>query len=129
MPNRLSNGWMRLRTACHDIISNPACLAFLPAICLGMFWFGGEMALMVCAVFFPLLFMASGANGGDSDSALSRSAVVGIMQRDGFSALVQNFFGRHENAGNSQPSSRSNLTNTKTFWTVMGAALQTGSSK
>ncbi|MGA9413027.1 MAG: bifunctional diguanylate cyclase/phosphodiesterase [Roseobacter sp.] len=92
MPNRLSNGWMRLRTACHDIISNPACLAFLPAICLGMFWFGGEMALMVCAVFFPLLFMASGANGGDSDSALSRSAVVGIMQRDGFSALVQNFF-------------------------------------
>lgn len=92
MPNRLSNGWTRLRAACCNIITNPACLAFLPAICLGLFWFGGEMALMVCAVFFPLLFMASGVHGGSGDTALSRSAVIGIMQRDGFSALVQNIF-------------------------------------
>lgn len=92
MPNRRSNGWMRLRAACSNAIKNPACLAFLPAICLGMFWFGGEMALMVCAVFFPLLMMASGAHNSSDDTALSRSAVLGLMQRDGFSALVQNVF-------------------------------------
>ena len=93
MANRLSTGWMKLRMAASDAFANPACLAFLPAICLGLFWFGGEMALMVCAVFFPLLFLASGARSGMSrDNALSRSAVIGIMQRDGFSALVQNVF-------------------------------------
>lgn len=92
MPNRLSTGWMKLRSMASEAVSNPACLAFLPAICLGLFWFGGEIALMVCAVFFPLLFMASGERGSTGDTVMSRISVLGLMQRDGFCALVQNVF-------------------------------------
>ena len=45
----------------RDALMGPQTLAFLPAICLGAYWFGGETALVISALFIPALFAAIGA--------------------------------------------------------------------
>ncbi len=92
MAKDVSGIWLRLRNAVKDFLSDPACFAFLPAICLGLFWFGGEMALMICAALFPLLFMLSNGREGHKKDALARSAVAGVMHRDGFGVMVERIF-------------------------------------
>ncbi|SFJ43888.1 putative bifunctional diguanylate cyclase/phosphodiesterase [Celeribacter neptunius] len=42
----------------RDALTGPQTLAFLPALCLGAYWFGGEKLLVLCALLLPAL-MAS----------------------------------------------------------------------
>jgi diguanylate cyclase (GGDEF)-like protein len=58
----------RFRLSVRDAMTGPHMLAFLPAIMLGGYWFGGETALLVGAVALPALVAVSGwlprAGGG-----------------------------------------------------------------
>jgi diguanylate cyclase (GGDEF)-like protein len=39
----------------RDILTGPHTIAFLPALCLGAYWFGGEHMLILCALVLPAL--------------------------------------------------------------------------
>lgn len=58
MTRKLTSKLAELR----QILSGPHALAFLPAIFLGAFWFGGEVALVVAAVLIPTLLYAFSAD-------------------------------------------------------------------
>ncbi|MBU2241704.1 MAG: diguanylate cyclase, partial [Alphaproteobacteria bacterium] len=45
----------------RDALMGPQTLAFLPAICLSAYWFGGETALVIAALLIPALFAVIGA--------------------------------------------------------------------
>ncbi|MFC3614602.1 putative bifunctional diguanylate cyclase/phosphodiesterase [Lutimaribacter marinistellae] len=67
------------------ILTGPAILAFLPALTLGAFWLGGEVALLMTSLGLPLLFALAGALGKwPKDNATPRDAVTGLMLREGF---------------------------------------------
>lgn len=84
MLNWLSEGWAKTRAGVTDLVRNPACLAFGPALCLGLFWFGGEIALMISAVVFPLVYMLARQRSTTPRSGYRTS---GLFTRDAF--LVQ----------------------------------------
>lgn len=50
----------KLRRRIFRIITSPPALAFIPAISLAAYWFGGEGALLVVAAVLPGLFLLSG---------------------------------------------------------------------
>ena len=70
-----------------SVLLGPPVLAFLPALTLGAFWFGGETALIVTSLGLPLIFAACGAFSRDADEAgLPRDAVTGMLLRPAFDA-------------------------------------------
>ena len=46
-----------------DLLTGPPALAFVPAISLAAFWFGGEGALLVMAALVPAAYLLSGGFG------------------------------------------------------------------
>ncbi|MEE4187195.1 MAG: bifunctional diguanylate cyclase/phosphodiesterase [Roseobacter sp.] len=99
MLKRLSTSWTKTRNAATDFFKSPACLAFLPAICLGLFWFGGEVALMVCAIAFPLIFVVSGARAAHMDAASANVPLTGLVSRETFTTLTEEAFRRTRETG------------------------------
>ncbi|MFK7765571.1 MAG: putative bifunctional diguanylate cyclase/phosphodiesterase [Roseobacter sp.] len=92
MINRLMGAIHALRMRLVATLTSPICLAFLPAASLSLYWFGGEIGLVAGAVAFPILYIITGAFRSTSATAIARSAVTGKMKRDGFTALVQEYF-------------------------------------
>jgi len=71
-------------------LTGPHVLAFLPAICLGAFWLGGQIALLYVALAVPLLFLALGiidAREGSGSGSRSR----GIGDRDDMTETVASY--------------------------------------
>lgn len=67
----------------RDALIGPQTLAFLPAICLGSYWFGGETFLFVTALMLPAVFATLGAA-----PALSRALDENRVQtHDGITGL------------------------------------------
>ena len=60
MPQRNAPKMDRIKRLLRLLFSAPPGLAFLPAICLTAFWFGGEAALMIVAIILPLIFIIGG---------------------------------------------------------------------
>jgi EAL domain-containing protein (putative c-di-GMP-specific phosphodiesterase class I)/GGDEF domain-containing protein len=82
-----------LRAGLAGLLISPVALACLPAFSLGVYWVFSETGLMATAVAFPLLYMMiGGANAKELSNALTQSALGGLMQRDGFSALSEKTF-------------------------------------
>lgn len=74
-------------------VTGPPILAFLPAITLGAYWFGGETALIVVALGLPCVFAAMGlAARQPPRDAPARDGVTGLLLRDGFEAEVARVF-------------------------------------
>lgn len=92
----ISKGWAKTRDGAMELIKNPACLAFVPAICLGLFWFGGEVALMTSAIAVPLIYMLSGSRG---TASLMRSSNTGLLSRDGMMVLAEEVLQRTQDKG------------------------------
>lgn len=83
----------RLQERIAPILMGPPILAFLPAITLAAFWFGGELALILVALGFPLVIAATGGFGKLPDRALiSRDSVTGLLLRDGFDATLDHVY-------------------------------------
>lgn len=57
---REPNGWTKFNERCRAFLNGPHILAFVPALTLGAFWVGGEVALLTAALLLPILWMAAG---------------------------------------------------------------------
>lgn len=67
----------------QNLFLGPQLLAFLPALTLGGYWFGGEMVLLFIAVLVPAIFAASGAFSRTTPlSTIARDGVSGAYLRD-----------------------------------------------
>lgn len=99
MPERPAAAIRKIRSLMAKLVFSPYCLAFLPAICLGMVWLGGELFLLIGAMVFPILvaFLASGRAA--EVNPLTRSAVAGLIGRDGFNVVVQQIFAQTRSKG------------------------------
>ncbi|WP_425045061.1 putative bifunctional diguanylate cyclase/phosphodiesterase [Primorskyibacter sp. S87] len=80
----------------HDlttVLTGPPVLAFLPAITLGAFWFGGEPALVVTSLGLPLVFALTGAFGRPAPGdGMLRDMATGLLMRDGFEIVLDRDF-------------------------------------
>ena len=81
--------WVRIRLAVAEFLTRPVALACLPALSLGIFWVGGELALMTAAVITPLIYMLIGGADAARQSISSLRNAAGMLQRDGFEAFVE----------------------------------------
>ncbi|SFD59263.1 diguanylate cyclase/phosphodiesterase [Sulfitobacter brevis] len=79
------------------ILSGPPALAFIPAITLAAFWFGGELALLSVAVAVPLVYLLSG--GITVGAQAPRAEVKGIFQRSAFEELADQVYLRTREQG------------------------------
>lgn len=75
---------VRFQTWIAPTLTGPPILAFLPAITLGAFWLGGERALVLTSLGFPMLFALAGAFGRHpAGQRAARDNVTGLYQREG----------------------------------------------
>jgi len=51
------------RKRVFDLMTSPPALAFIPALTLAAFWFGGEGALLIAAAVVPVVYLLSGGVG------------------------------------------------------------------
>ncbi|MDQ7071724.1 MAG: bifunctional diguanylate cyclase/phosphodiesterase [Rhodobacterales bacterium] len=81
MWQRLGLKFAFLRRRLRVALSGPHVLAFLPAVALGAFWFGGEPALLLVALGSPVLFALVGGFSGTA-AGYSRDSVTGLALQD-----------------------------------------------
>ncbi|MEP5727741.1 MAG: bifunctional diguanylate cyclase/phosphodiesterase [Sulfitobacter sp.] len=78
-------------------IIGPPALAFLPALCLAGYWFGGEGALIVISGLLPVIYLIITSFpdtigiGSDNDT--------GVLHRSAFEALADQLYIRTEQSG------------------------------
>ncbi len=90
----------RLHERVIPVLTGPPALAFLPAITLGAFWFGGEQALIAVSLVLPLGFALTGAFGiPGNQSGIPRDSVTGLVMRDGFDVVLQQVYEDTEVSG------------------------------
>ena len=82
--SRLRSGtvWAGVR----DALTGPQVAAFLPAMMLGAYWFGGEGVLLTAAVIFPAVFAFFMIFSRNQARVTRRDPVTGLPRRD---ALVR----------------------------------------
>lgn len=92
MAGVLPNGWERARSKVAGFLSRPAAFACLPATCLGIYWLGGDLALVGIAVLMPLVYvLISGANPGGAFAANERDG-AGLINRQAFNTFADRTF-------------------------------------
>ncbi|MCB1329665.1 MAG: diguanylate cyclase, partial [Maritimibacter sp.] len=70
--------WAGLREA----VTGPQVVAFLPALMLGAYWFGGEGLLLIAAVIFPAVFAFFIVFARSQTRATHRCPITGLPRRD-----------------------------------------------
>ena len=78
------------------VLSSPPAFAFLPAISLAVFWFGGEGALVVLAGVLPIVYLIGGNFGSPAGA---HSAVAAVLPRSAFEELTDQIFLRAQQTG------------------------------
>ncbi|RYH08972.1 bifunctional diguanylate cyclase/phosphodiesterase [Tropicimonas sp. IMCC6043] len=71
----------RIRRRLNHAFLRPQTLAFLPALMLGGFWFGGEGLLMITAVTFPGVLLLGGLLEGDRNKE-RMDGLTGLANRE-----------------------------------------------
>jgi hypothetical protein len=85
--------WYKLRQKMCLALIGPHALAFFPAGVLGVYWVGGEIALIGTAAAMPLIFLALGGfSASQHDTGLSRDGYAGLLRRDFLNSLVDQIF-------------------------------------
>ncbi|ABG31093.1 GGDEF domain-containing protein [Roseobacter denitrificans] len=84
----LAEAFASARLRLGAILFSPQSLAFLPAFCLGLYWYGGETALMITALVFPVFFLVARAKLAETVTTSRQDSVLGVMQPDGFQDIV-----------------------------------------
>ncbi len=77
----------RVRRNAASIMIGPPGLAFLPALCLAGFWFGGEGTLMAIAGLVPITYLVI---GGTLQRNWVQPPLDGVHDRAAFDALIEN---------------------------------------
>ncbi len=90
----------KIRDGIALVVFGPAMLAFLPAVTLGAFWFGGETALLITALVLPLIYAVFGSWSGVSGGVVSgRDTLTGLVMSDGFDAQIKDVYQRTADSG------------------------------
>ena len=92
MLKRLDGRMRRTGARLDAVLTNPGCLAVVPTLCLGVFWAGGQTALIAMTLVFPLLYMLIILRRAGRAEAVERSAVMGRLYKDAFDAIVDRHF-------------------------------------
>ena len=87
----------RLRRQLTVLMLGPPALAFLPAISLASYWFGGEGALIVFAALLPVIYLVGGSF--QDRLALQRDGSTGILNRQPFEDLAEDIYARTTQMG------------------------------
>ncbi|SDC78018.1 putative bifunctional diguanylate cyclase/phosphodiesterase [Ruegeria marina] len=83
----------QIRNEIVPILTGPPILAFLPAISLGAYWLGGEIALLLTALGLPLLFAFAGAFGKwPGKASATRINRSGLVPPEMFDTAVRHVF-------------------------------------
>ncbi|WP_298858232.1 bifunctional diguanylate cyclase/phosphodiesterase [uncultured Sulfitobacter sp.] len=86
---------MAYRQRALDLLTGPPALAFVPAISLAAFWFGGEGALLVMAALVPAAYLLSGGIGAAVEQLQSASLNSnGILARAPMTAKCEDIFAK-----------------------------------
>lgn len=81
-------------------LGGPPALAFLPAICLGSFWLGGEVALLSVAAAVPAIYLIAGVGGSAWQRlTLPRDAFSGLISRAGLEDVTDQIFDQVKQSG------------------------------
>ncbi|NNE52869.1 MAG: GGDEF domain-containing protein [Sulfitobacter sp.] len=89
-------GWLqsstltRMQRQLAPVFETPAALAFIPALCLAGFWFGGEGALIVIAALVPVVYLAGG--GFQSRPGYQTYTGPGLCPREIFEERLEEVF-------------------------------------
>lgn len=92
MPNKVTAGFVKARAVLKTVACDPAGFAFVPAICLAVVWFGGELALVIIAIVLPVIILLTRQKRRETAVPSFRAARTGSMLSDAFrDAVDQNF--------------------------------------
>ena len=81
------------RKRAFELLTGPPALAFVPAISLAAYWFGGEGALLVLAALVPAAYLISGGFAGTGGNLQSRNTNKnGLLARAPMAAKCQDVF-------------------------------------
>ncbi|MGJ8629096.1 MAG: putative bifunctional diguanylate cyclase/phosphodiesterase [Sulfitobacter sp.] len=78
-------------------LTSTAALAFLPALSLGAFWFGGEATLIVVSALLPVIYLLTGAI--PTGLRVPRDTISGLFQRSAFEELTEQVYLRAAEKG------------------------------
>ena len=97
MAYQLQGRMTSIRRSVTEALTGPPALAFLPALSLAAFWFGGENALVFAAAVLPVVYLLGNRFGGGL--WMPRDAVSGLFQRSAFEELTEQVFQRAREKG------------------------------
>ncbi|KCV82769.1 EAL domain-containing protein [Actibacterium atlanticum] len=99
MPRAAGQNLARIRAAMKTALGLPQGLAFLPALTLAAFWLGGEHALLVTALIFPLLVtVLSHHSSASTAPEIERDPLTGLANRETVVASLGRSFRNKEPA-------------------------------
>ncbi|MDW3181135.1 GGDEF domain-containing phosphodiesterase [Roseobacter sp.] len=81
----------RVRNKIAGVLTRPLALACLPAVSLGIYWLGGDTALIAVAVLMPLVYVLIGGNDASHRGA-NTSSRSPLQDRKAFEATVASVF-------------------------------------
>lgn len=89
MARSLQTKLLHLGRNISNVMTDPPALAFVPALCLSTYWFGGEGALLICAIAIPIAYLCLGGFYGTTNQLLlAREGVTGLLQTNAFNDLA-----------------------------------------
>lgn len=90
----------QIRRRLNHAFVRPQTLAFLPALMLGGYWFGGEGLLMITAVTFPVVLLLGGLLEGDRNRE-RMDGLTGLANRDHVMDVLSGHLKHFEGRGQS----------------------------
>lgn len=81
------------------VLTGPQVIAFLPAICLCTYWFGGEAALAVAALLIPMLLLALSFEGRAPRQTEATDGITGLPMRDTLIKSLDDIIGARGTTG------------------------------
>lgn len=90
----------QIRRRLNHAFIRPQTLAFVPALMLGGYWFGGEGLLMTTAVTFPLVLLLGGLLEGDRNKE-RLDGLTGLANREHLIDTLAGYLDHYEGRGQS----------------------------
>ncbi len=87
MAKRTSRFMTRMREDLRVVFYGPQALAFLSAVMLAAYWWGGETVFIGIGILVPILLLAL-HSAGDRGASAMRDATTGVLQRAHFDTMV-----------------------------------------
>ncbi|MFK7880299.1 putative bifunctional diguanylate cyclase/phosphodiesterase [Roseobacter sp.] len=82
----------RIRSKAAGFLLHPVTFALLPAISLGVFWMGGDKALIVVTLLIPIVYLVLGGKEAFRSTLSASHASNGLTDRGGFENAVNETF-------------------------------------